>query len=236
MIRSLSNITDISVIDQNGSNDILTFSKIEFNDSPLGSGGFGSVHTVQSIDGVSKSEFVLKIFTDEENKQHAYDVIRLLHDKIKRRQQKTKIPIYHDKPELIGLPFLVFKGYDNISEKHCVAFLMYNLEKLSYEDYGSDNAELTEYKSLSIPDKLYLAYQLSKAVDFLHQIEFINADLAEDSLWFNAHRVQLAIIDYDSGYHFDSQDKPTTIGKLSHWAAKGFRNIFGQAKKDADIT
>ena len=132
MIKSLSNITDISVIDQNESNDILTFSRIEFDDNALGSGGFGSVHSVQSIDGISKSEFVLKIFTDEEHKQHAYDVIMLLHQKLKKRQSKSKTPVYHDIPELLGLPFLVFKGYDNISEKHCVAFLMYNLEKLSY--------------------------------------------------------------------------------------------------------
>ena len=61
MIKSLSNITDISVIDQNGSNDILNFSKIEFDDNAMGSGGFGSVHTVQSIDGISKSEFIYSI-------------------------------------------------------------------------------------------------------------------------------------------------------------------------------
>jgi len=236
MIKSLSNITDISVIDQNGSNDILNFSKIEFDDNAMGSGGFGSVHTVQSIDGISKSEFVLKIFTDEEHKQHAYDVIKLLHQKLKKRQSKSKIPVYHDIPELLGLPFLVFKGYDNISEKHCVAFLMYNLEKLSYEDYGSDKAELTEYKSLSIPDKLYLAYQLTKTIEFLHQIEFIHSDLSENSLWFNSKRVQLSIIDYDSGYHFDSQDKPTTVGKVGHWISGKWRNIIGQKKDTSKLT
>jgi len=236
MIKSLSNITDISVIDQNGSNDILTFSKIEFDDNALGSGGFGSVHNVQSIDGISKSELVLKIFTDEEHKQHAYDVIRLLHHKLKKQQSISKTPIYHDFPELLGLPFLVFKGYDNITEKHCVAFLMYNLEKLSFEDYGSDNAELTEYKSLSIPDKLYLAYQLTKTIEFLHQIEFIHADLSENSLWFNSNRVQLSIIDYDSGYHFDSQGKPTTVGKVGHWIGSTFRNIIGQKKDSSELS
>jgi len=236
MIKSLSNITDISVIDQNGSNDILTFSKIEFNDNALGSGGFGSVHIVQSIDGISKPGFVLKIFTDEEHKQHAYDVIKILHQKLKKRQSSTKTPVYHDRPVLLGLPFLVFKGYDNISEKHCVAFLMYNLEKLNYEDYGSDKAELKEYKSLSIPDKLYLAYQLTKTIEFLHQIEFIHADLSENSLWFNSKRVQLSIIDYDSGYHFDLQGKPTTVGKVGHWIGSTFRNIIGQKKDSSDLS
>lgn len=236
MIKSISNITDISVIDQNGINDILSLSKIDFDDNPLGAGGFGSVHKVNSIDGKTQNDFVLKVFTDEANKQHAYDVIKLLHDKLKKRQQHTKVPTYHDLPELLGLPFMVFKGYDSISEKHCVAFLMYNLNQLGYEDYGSDTSNLSEYKNLSIPDKLYLAYQLTKAVDFLHNIEFINADIAEDSLWFNSDRIQLAIIDYDSGYHFDSQDKPTTIGKLSHWGMKGFRNLFGIKKDESKVT
>jgi len=236
MIKSLSNITEISVIDQNGVNDILSFSKIGFDDKPLGSGGFGSVHNVNSLDGIQKSEFVLKIFTDEENKEHAYDVIKLLHDKLKKRQLKTNIPIYHDFPELLGVPFAVFKGYDNISEKHCVAFLMYNLEKLGYEDYGSDTATLEEYRLLSIPDKLYLAYQLTKTIEFLHSIEFIHSDLSENSLWFNPKRVQLSIIDYDSGYHFDLQNKPTTIGKVGHWIGSRFRNIIGQRKDSSNLT
>ncbi|PIB32240.1 hypothetical protein BFP78_10350 [Gaetbulibacter sp. 5U11] len=236
MIKSLSRITDISVIDQNKEKDILSFSKIEFNDDAIGSGGFGSVHNVQSIDGVSTSGFVLKIFTDEANKEHAHDVIKLLHDKLKQHQEKTTIPTYHEFPELLGLPFLVFKGYDTISEKHCVAFLMYNLENLGYEDYGSDTSNLQDYKVLSIPDKLYLAYQLAKTIDFLHQIEFIHADLSENSLWFNANRIQLAIIDYDSGFHFDLQGKPTTVGKIGHWIGRRFRNIIGQKKETSDLT
>ncbi|RFC54056.1 protein kinase family protein [Brumimicrobium aurantiacum] len=235
MIKSLTNISEVSVIDQNGENDILSFSEIEFDDKALGSGGFGSVHNVQSIDGVLKSEFVIKIFTDEDSKQHAYDVVRILHDKLKKRQHLTKTPTYHDKPELLGLPFLVFKGYDNISEKHCVAFLMYNLEKLNYEDYGSDMAKLDEYTLLNIPDKLYLAYQLAKTIDFLHEIKFIHADLSENSLWFNPKRIQLSIIDYDSGYHFDTQDKPTTIGKVGHWIGSRFRNIIGQPKDSSEL-
>ena len=223
MIKSLSNISDISVIDQNGSNDILTFSKIEFDDTPLGSGGFGSVHTVQSIDGVSKPEFVLKILTKE--KQHSYDVINLLHQKLKKRQSKSNTPPFHDTPELLGLPFLVFKGYDNIEEKECVAFLMYNLEKLSYEDFGSDVSLSDDYKTLSIPNKLFLAYQLSKTIDLLHSIEFIHADISENSIWFNSKRVQLALIDYDSGYHFDSQDKPSTLGKLWQGTTGFFKKV-----------
>ncbi|MCB0804139.1 MAG: protein kinase [Flavobacteriales bacterium] len=236
MIKSIANITDISVIDQNGINDILSISKIDFDDNPLGSGAFGSVHKVNSIDGKTQNDFVLKVFTDEDSKQHAYDVIKLLHVKLKKRQQQTKVPTYHDLSELLGLPFMVFKGYDSISEKHCVAFLMYNLYQLGYEDYGSDTANLSEYKNLSIPDKLYLAYQLTKTVDFLHTIEFIHADISENSLWFNANRIQLSIIDFDSGYHFDSQDKPTTLGKIGHAIGRKFRNLIGRKKDSSQLT
>ncbi|PQB07537.1 hypothetical protein BST83_10495 [Polaribacter filamentus] len=236
MIKTLSNITNISVIDQNVKDDILSFTKIEFDDNELGSGGFGSVHSVQSIDAKPKNDFVLKIFTEEEHKEHAFETIERLHQKIKKHQQKTKTPIYHDFPELLGLPFIAFKGYNDTTEKHCVAFLMYNLEKLDYEDYGSDASQLEDYKKLNLNDKLYLAYQLSKTIDFLHQINFIHADLSENSLWFNSKRKQLAIIDFDSGYHFDSQDKPTTIGKIGHWIGSKYRNIIGQKKDSSNLT
>lgn len=226
MIKSLSNITDISVFDQNGINDVYSFSKIEFDDSAFGSGGFGSVHNVLAIDGIQRTEFVLKISTEEETKQHAYDVVSILHYKLKKHQLKAKIPIYHDLPELLGLPFLTFKGYDSVSEKNCVCFLMYNLEKLNYEDFGSDTVLSDTYKSLQIPNKLYLAYQLSKTIEFLHSIDFIHADISENSLWFNPIRVQLAIIDFDSGYHFDSQEKPSTLGKLWQGTTGFFKKVF----------
>ena len=57
MIRSLSNITDISVIDQNEKDNLLSFTKIDFNDDTIGSGGFGTVHKVQSIDGKQNSRY-----------------------------------------------------------------------------------------------------------------------------------------------------------------------------------
>jgi len=236
MIRSLSNITDISVIDQNEKDNILSFSKVKFDDSPIGSGGFGTVHKVNSIDGLQNSKYVVKIFTDENNKQHAYDTIEILHNKLKKRQLVTNIPVYHELPELLGLPFVVFKGYDNIAEKQCVAFLIYNLNNLGYEDFGSDSTKSNEFKGLQISDKLYLSYQLVKTIDFLHQIDFIHSDISENSLWVNPNRIQLSIIDYDSGFHFDSQDNPTTIGKVGHWIGSRFRNILGQQKDSSNLT
>ena len=232
MIKSLSNISDISVIDQNVNDNLFSFHKIDFNEAEIGSGAFGSVYKVTSIDGEPSVNYVLKLYSDEINKQHAYDVIKLLHEKLKRQQQKTSLPSYHEFPELIGLPFLAFKGYDNIAEKHCVAFLMYNLFDLGYEDYGSDKGTSIEYKNLLFPDKLYLAYQFSKTINFLHSIEFINADISEQSIFINPREVRLALIDFDSGYHFDKQKKPTTIGKITQWA----KNIIRSKNKSDEIT
>ena len=108
MIKSLSEIRGISVIDQNQSNNLYSFSEIKFEEKEVGSGGFGSVHKVHSIDGINKDRYVIKIFTNEEKKDHAYEVIQLLHEKLKARQSKTGLPVFHEFPELLGLPFLGF--------------------------------------------------------------------------------------------------------------------------------
>tara|TARA_R100000935_G_scaffold58869_1_gene98824 strand:+ start:6106 stop:8166 length:2061 start_codon:yes stop_codon:yes gene_type:complete len=227
MIKSLTEIKNISVIDQNQSNNIFSFFQINFDENEIGSGGFGSVHKVHSIDGVSRRNYVLKIFTNEEKKEHAYEVLELLHDKLKTRQAKTGLPIYHEFPELLGLPFLAFNAYDKISDKECTGFLMYDLSQLGYEFFGNDNIKLSKYQNLEISDKLYLAYQLSKVIGFLHEIEFIHSDINEQSIFINPERIQLALIDFDSGYHFDKQDKPSTLGKMSHWLSGKFRKIIG---------
>ncbi len=227
MIKSLTEIKSISVIDQNQSNNLYSFAEVSFDENEVGSGGFGSVHKVHSIDGENKSKYVLKIFTNEEKKDHAYEVIKLLHDKLKYRQNKTGLPVFHEFPELLGLPFLAFKGYDKLSEKECIGFLMYDLSSLGYEFFGNDEIKNSEYQNLELTEKVYLAYQLAKVINFLHEIEFIHSDINEQSIFINPKRIQLALIDFDSGYHFDKQDKPSTLGKMSHWLSGKFRKLIG---------
>lgn len=228
MIKSITEIKSISVIDQNQSHNLYSLSEVSFDENEVGRGGFGSVHKVHSIDGLKKDSYVIKIPTNEDNKEHAYEAIRLLHDKLKARQSKTGLPVFHEFPELLGLPFLAFKGYDKISDKECIGFLMYDLSSLGYEFLGNDEIKKSEYQNLEITDKVYLAYQLAKVIDFLHQIEFINADINEQSIFINPERIQLALIDFDSGYHFDKQDKPSTLGKMSHWLSGKFRKLIGE--------
>jgi serine/threonine protein kinase len=235
MIKSISNIVDISVIDQSVNNNLYSFSKIEFNDIEIGSGGFGSVHMVQAIDGEQTKSYVLKVVYDE-NKTHAFETISLLHEKLKLHQSKTGLPIFHEYPELLGIPFLAFKGYDAISEKHCTALLMFNLFELGYEDYGSDKQKSLSAQSLNIEDKLYLAYQFARTIHFLHDLEYIHSDINEQSLFFNYNTLQFVLIDFDSGYHFDKQKRPSTLGKISHWIGSGLQKIIGQQESSKELT
>jgi serine/threonine protein kinase len=233
MIKSLTDIRNITVIDQNQSNNLYSIAEISFDENEIGSGGFGSVHKVYSIDGLNKNTYVLKIFTNDEKKEHAYEVIELLHTKLKTRQATTGLPIYHEFPELLGLPFMAFHGYDKITDKECTGFLMYDLSAIGYDFFGSDNIKTSEYQNLEIENKFYLSYQLAKVIDFLHEINFIHSDINEQSIFINPQTIRLAIIDFDSGYHFDSQDKPSTIGKMSHWISGKFRNIIGNNKSSS---
>ena len=98
---------------------------------------------------------------------------------------------------------------------------------LGYEFFGNDELKNSDYQNLELTNKIYLAYQLAKVIDFLHEIEFIHSDINEQSIFINPKRIQLALIDFDSGYHFDKQDKPSTLGKMSHWLSGKFRKLIG---------
>ena len=76
MIKTLTNITEISVVDQNIGKNLYDFAKVEYDDNAIGSGGFGAVYKVFSIDGKQSKDYVLKIYTDESHKQHAYNAIQ----------------------------------------------------------------------------------------------------------------------------------------------------------------
>jgi serine/threonine protein kinase len=232
MIKSIRNISSLTSIDQNELSNIHSVTEINYHEDEIGSGGFGSVHKVTSISKNEVNKYVLKIFKDEEHIDHAFETIKLLHEKLKKHQLKSHFPIFHEHSELLGLPFLAFKGYDIIEERHVTAFLMYNLDTLAYFDFGSDQFNRKEFQSIEIPDKVYLGYTLSKAIDFLHSINFLHSDLAEDSFWFSLELNKTALIDFDAGYHFDQQVKPITWSKPSQWAGLMWNKIVSTLNKD----
>lgn len=130
---------------------------------------------------------------------------------------------------------MAFKAYDSVEQRHCVAFLMFNLNKLGFSDYGSDKRS-QEIDELSIADRFYLAYQLARTFSFLHQLEFLHSDLDESSIFINPYRCQLAIIDFDGGFHFDKQAKGLTIGKIGHWVSDTLRDIIGNKRSSDTLT
>ncbi|TYB74049.1 protein kinase family protein [Bizionia myxarmorum] len=225
MVRSITKITEISILGQGTTENITSLKTLSFDDKEIGSGGFGEIFTVLSIDGIQNSKYVVKIFSAKDSELHGYDTINKLHIKLKKIESASGIPAYIENPELFGLPFIALKGYDEIEEINVTAFIMYDLNKLGFIDYGSENADNSAYRSLPIQDKIFIGYQFAISIQFLHNLKFIHSDLKEAAIWYHPLKKQLAIIDFDSGYHFDTQEKPTTLGALSHWISGGLRNI-----------
>jgi serine/threonine protein kinase len=225
MVRTITKIKDLSILSQGDDKGLKSIQSIDFDDIEIGAGGFGKIHSILSIDGKQSGKYVIKIFSDKENESHAYDTIEKLHVKLKKNEVVNNIPSYIERPELLGLPFVAFRGYDEIEEVEVTAFIMFDLNKLGFIDYGSENTDISIYRSMELPDKIFIGQQLAHTVSFLHNIKFIHSDLKEAAIWYHPDEKQLAIIDYDSGYHFDTQEKPSTLGAIGHWISGGLRNI-----------
>lgn len=221
MIRTLTSISELSIIDQRASENITIFRKIVFDDTNQKKGGFGTVYPISSIDDTPTGDkYLLKAIWVKDKPDaddQAYETIQLLHTKIKRDQLKTGLPIYVSQPGLMGLPFAVFYGYDAITEKHCTGLLMYNLGQLGYTDAWEDRAGVIEISDgVNMLNKLHLGHQLFRTVEWLHGQNFIHSDLDVSAVFIDEKAGRLALVDFDGGFHYDEQDKPGTAGKLSY--------------------
>lgn len=237
MIKSLSNIVNISCLEQFGhENELLPLTTLSYYLTEIGSGGFGSVHKIESINGFQSQKYVIKIINNLESQEHAYNTIYSLHKKIKKILLKENKSIYQINPELIGLPFIVFRARDEIEDKTIVGLLMYELDHIDYEDFGSDKFNKRKFLETDIPERIYYGYQLAKTVSFLHDISFIHSDISENAIWIDSNKKQIAVIDYDSGYHIDLQEKPTTIGKIGQWIGSRYRKIITLESNKESLT
>jgi serine/threonine protein kinase len=227
MIKSIINITDVSCINIVDSEiDLLPIQSINYFETELGSGGFGNVFKIQSINGIQTSKYVLKIIANTlEIKDHAYETISILHTKIKKELINEEGTVINHYPELLGLPFLVCKAYIEIEDKEVIAFIIHNLNENNYQDFGADNFDKSKYIQTEIPERIYYAFQLVKTIKFLNKLNFLHSDISENSIWINNKTGKIALIDYDSGYHIDSQKKPTTVGKIGQWIGSTFRKV-----------
>ncbi len=229
MNNTLSNISELSLIDNIVYSDFTQLESLEYSDKPIGSGGFGTVYeTLNPL-------YVVKILNEETARDHAYDTIKLLYSKIKSYPLEQGAFILQDFPELIGLPFAVFKAYDSIKQDVVTVLLMHNLIKNGFIDLGGESSQTIRIKQLKPEDKFILCYQLTKVIDFLHNIKFIHSDLSDNSIWINPDKNQIALIDYDSGYHYDKQSNPNTIGKISQWLDGTFKKLFSFANQKSPV-
>lgn len=237
MIKSIVNITDVSCINiVDNEIDILPIQTINYFENELGSGGFGDVFKVESINGIQTSKYVLKIISNNEVKDHSYETISLLHNKIKKALINEEGSLFNHYPELLGLPFLVCKAYDEIDDKEIIAFLIHNLNENNYQDFGADNFDNSKYMQTEIRERIYYAFQLVKTIKFLNELNFLHSDISENSIWINNRTAKIALIDYDSGFHSDKQKKPTTIGKLNQWTSSLVRKILAKEINPDQLT
>lgn len=236
MTNSLIELENISTIDLIKSETrLLPINQVTYDINSFDSGGFGTLHHVLSINGKQKSGLVVKIISDESGANHALNSITLLHKKLTRKLKDEKTKIAQIYPQLIGLPFCCFNAKDEIHQKNFVGLLMYDLREMGYEDFGSDKFNRGDFYKLNIETKFYYSYQLSSVIALLHELEFIHSDLSENAIWLNKENENLVLIDYDSGYHYDSQVKPSTIGKVGHWIGSKFRKILSKELEKEEL-
>ncbi len=107
----------------------------------------------------------------------------------------------------------------NDADEPVVAMALCDLGTLGFEDMGSDAWDAAAYFRNTGPlEKLHLAYQFARTVDLLHDIGFLHADLKDKSIFLHTRQPQLALIDFDSGFHPDTQGAASTTGALNQWA------------------
>ena len=237
MQNKLTDIHSISAIQQNLSYNLYSLKLVNFEDLQIGAGAVGSVFKVTTIDGIAQDGLLLKIVSEEDFRNKSYETIFHLHEKINERQLISKIPVFDEVPELNGLPFLAFKGKLNSTDKEVTGFVMKDLGYFGFSDMGSENWDRNKYiQGVGFEEKLYLCYQFSRGVNFLHELKFIHADLKDVSIFVNPEKPQLSIIDYDGGYNYDKQGFALTLGAINSWASKYWRKLMGQGTSSKDIS
>lgn len=237
MNRRLLDIQDISAITHSAAGNIKSCQSIDFLSEQKGEGGIGVVHKVISIDGNPVERLVLKIVSGEKLKDEAYLSISLLHEKINKEVSLNGLPMYFEFPELTGLPFMIFRATEAADGQQVIGMLMDDLFEAGFEDMGSDDWNVVQYlEQVPIQDRIFLAYQYVRALDFLHRLNFIHCDLKEQSVFINTKLPVLTLIDFDGGFNYDKQKSGLTIGAVTAWATKKIKNAIRLGKSTKDFS
>jgi serine/threonine protein kinase len=225
MVRAFDVFEEYSQLGQGRLNGEIEFlNQISYQAEFVKAGGFANIHNVVSVNGNERRDLLLKIYHQDEHSAHAYSSIKQLHLKLKKHQLKSGVFTYQENPTLMGMPFVVFNSTDEITGGPVVGMVMYDLSQLGFFDYGDEeirNDLVSEF------DGILFSYQISRTIQFLHSLDFIHSDLKAASIFINPESKVLCLIDFDSGFHYKTQSKPSTKGSISGWIRKiGFLNKF----------
>lgn len=225
MIKTFDVFEEYSLLGQGRLNEEIEFlNQISYQEDVVKSGGFANIHHVVSVNGNERRDLLLKMYHQDEHSAHAYSSINQLHLKLKRHQSKVNVSAYQEIPTLLGLPFVVFKSVDTMTEEPVVGMVMYDLSQLGFFDYGDEEIRNDLVSGF---DGILFSYQIARTIQFLHSLDFIHSDLKAASIFINPESKVLCLIDFDSGFHYKTQSKPSTKGSISGWIRKiGFLNKF----------
>ena len=236
MSKTLTNITGISTIDYSLNERLRDVNEVVFNDEAIGTGAIGSVYRIESIGGEKRDSLLVKIIDRADFVEKTYDTLSILHDKIRTIQNSNNTPIYVEYPELLGLPFIVFKGNLLSQDQIVTGLIMKNLVNEGFEDLGADEWNEEKYLQVDVNSKLFMSYQMAKCIDFLHSIKFIHSDLKGQSLFLNLKIPQVAFIDFDGGFNYDKQSHGLTLGALQDWMSPWFKKLIRLGKSSKDLS
>jgi serine/threonine protein kinase len=236
MSKTLTNITGISSIDYSLNERFSDVNEVVFNDEAIGNGAIGSVYRIESIGGEKRDSLLVKIIDSADFVEKTYDTLSILHDKLRTIQNSNNTPIFVEYPELLGLPFIVFKGNLLGQDQQVTGMIMNNLVNEGFEDLGADEWDPEKYLQVDVKSKLFMAYQMAKCIDFLHSIKFIHSDLKGQSLFLNLKIPQVAFIDFDGGFNYDKQSHGLTLGALQDWMSPWFKKLIRLGKSSKDLS
>ncbi|REG85317.1 protein kinase family protein [Algoriphagus antarcticus] len=218
MIRDFDSFDEYSLLGQGRADGEIEFlHHLSYQDEVYKTGGFANIHKVVSVNRKQRKDLLLKIYHQQEHSDHAYNAVEQLHVKLKRNQLKGRVTTFQKFPTLLGMPFLVFKSNDSLTGELFVGLLMYDLSLLGYKDYGDE--EIRNDLVNGIEAVLY-SYQLAKTFQLLHDFDFLHSDVKAASIFINPESKMLCLIDFDSGFHYKTQEKPSTKGSITGWFRK----------------
>lgn len=236
MSKTLTSIFGISTIDYSLNDRYNDLNEIVFNDEAIGTGAIGSVYRIQSIGGEKQDNLLVKIIDNADFVDKTFDTLSILHNKLRTVQNSNNSPIYVEYPELLGLPFIVFKGILLGQDQIVTGFIMKNLAHEGFEDLGAEEWDVEKYFQVDVKSKLYMSYQMATCIDFLHSIKFIHSDLKGQSLFLNLKIPQVAFIDFDGGFNYDKQSYGLTLGALQDWMSPLFKKWIRLGKSSKDLS